>query len=214
MNLIKVAAFACTVAILYSCGGGKSVEDANLTPIQNQAVTYVKSHLEKREKLVDYKVVEEPMPVSILEQPFVNLRNTVFKAGLDYQSCKTRSLQAGMEMAEKKIEEARVQILATDSLLTQSVGPNNYLIVLAHVKSPHSLDGQPSSLIVVFDPQTMEVKEWIPVTTPVQNSVALVTCAKDNTLEEYAKEGNKDTSMLASKVTDPVLKFVLESKAL
>lgn len=214
MNTIIKSFFTiCLVGVLSSCGH-KENTDQNLTPIQNQAVTYVKKHLERHEKLESYQVVEEPMPASILEQPFLSMRNSVFKAGLDYQSCKTRGLQAGMEMAQNKISEARSRILATDSMLTQNIGAENSLIVLAKVKSPKSIDGQPSSLIVVFDPSTMEAKEWIPVTTPVQNTVALVVCAKDDTLAEYAKEMNHETDMLTSKVTDPVLKFVLESKAL
>lgn len=200
------------ISLLASCGGNKAVDDQNLTPLQKQAVAYVKSHLDRHEKLAECEVIEEPMPAAILEQPFLNLRNQVFKAGLDYQSCKTRSLEAGMKMAEDKIAEARVQILATDSLLNSNIGFTNSVIVLAKVKTPKSHDGQLNSLIVVFDPQTMEAKEWIPVTTPVQNTVALVTCAKDNTLEEYAKEQNHATDMLASKVTDPVLKFVLDSR--
>lgn len=202
------------IFLLASCGGGKISNDANLTPIQNQAVTYVKKHLEKREHLESYQVVEEPMPASILEQPFLNLRNVVFKAGLDYQSCKTRNLEAGMQMAQNKIDAAQAQILATDSLLTQNLGNQNSIIVLAKVKSPKSHDGQPKSLVVVFDPSTMEVKEWLPVTTPTQNTVALVMCAKNNTLSEYAKEQNHDTSMLASKTDNPVLKFVLEAHPL
>lgn len=198
--------------VLFSCGGDKTSNDQNLTPLQQQAVSYVKHHLEKHDKLESYQVLEEPMPASILDQPFLNLRNVVFKAGLDYQSCQTHSLQAGMEKAEATMENARQQVLATDSLLTANIGTGNSLIVLAKVKSPKSHDGELNSLIVVFDPSTMETKEWIPVTKPVQNTVALVVCAKDNTLSEYAKEQNHETKMLASKVTDPVLKFVLEAR--
>lgn len=213
INIFKIFTCLAIVALMASCGG-KDTNDPNLTPLQNQAVTYVRKHLEKRDRLVGYQVVEEPMPAAILEQPFLNLRNTVFKAGLDYQSCKTRGLQAGMETAAAKIAEARTQILATDSMLTSNLGDSQSLIVLAKVKTPKSHDGEPQSIVVVMDPQTLEAKEWIPVTTPVQNTVALVTCAKDNTLEEYAREMNHDTQMLAPKVSDPVLKFVLEAKAL
>lgn len=212
-TLIKGSLFLSLVLGLSACGS-KVSNDQNLTPLQNQAVTYVKKHLERRDKLVDYQVVEEPMPASILEQPFFNLRNDVFKAGLDYQSCKTRGLEAGMQMAEEKINTARDQILSTDSLLTRNIGNANSVIVLAKVKSPKSLDGEPSSLIVVFDPSTMEAKEWIPVTAPVQNTVALVICAQNNTLQEYAKEQNHATDVLLDDTSDPVLKFVLESKAL
>lgn len=213
-KLLKGSFLLSLLLVFSSCGGNKDANDQNLTPLQQQAVTYVKKHLERGEKLLEYKVVEEPMPASILEQPFLNLRNAVFKAGLDYQSCKTRSLEAGMQMAEQKIETARQQIIETENLLKQNIGDNLSVIVLAKVKSKKSLDGLPSSLIVVFDPTTMEAKEWIPVTSPVQNTVALVVCANDNMLMEYAREQNHETQMLASKVADPVLKFVLESKAL
>lgn len=214
MKILKSLTLLSLLIIMTACGGNKSVEDENLTPLQRQAVTYVKSHLERGEKLESYKVVEEPMPAAIMEQPFLNLRNVVFKAGLDYQSCKTRGLEKGMEMAQAKLAEAKEQILATEQMLVENNGTQNCVIVLAKVKTPKSHDGEPHSLIVVFDPTTMEVKEWMPVTAPVQNTVALVTCAKDNTLDEYAREQNHEAALLASKVTDPVLKFALEAKAL
>lgn len=213
MKILKSLLCLSLILLFTSCGGNKE-NDSNLTPLQNQAVTYVKKHLERGEKLVSCQVVEEPMPASIMEQPFLNLRNAVFKAGLDYQSCKTRNLEAGMQMAQDKINAARQQIIQTDQAIEQSIGNTKSLIVLAKIKSPKSHDGNYKSLIVVFDPETMEAKEWLPVTTPIQNTVALVLCAKDNTLEEYAKELNHETSILAGKVTDPVLKFVLEAKAL
>ena len=208
----------CSIILLFlvatACGGMKENNDENLTPLQNQAVTYVRRHLNKGDKLEDYKIVEEKMPAAIMEQPFLNLRNVVYKAGLDYQSCKTRGLEAGMEMAENKIEGARLEVLSTLKALEQSLGDSKVLIVLAKIKTPKSHDGSLQSLIVVFDPETMEAKEWLPVTRPIQNTVALVVCAQDNTLAEYAKEQNHETVLLANKVSDPVLKFVLESKAL
>lgn len=200
--------------IVISACGRSNTNDTNLTPLQNQAVTYVRKHLERGDKLEEYKVVEEPMPAAIMEQPFLSIRNTVFKAGLDYQSCKTRGLEAGMQMAENKIENAKQQALATVDFLNQNIGGTESLIVLAKIKTPRSHDGSLQSLIVVFDPETMEAKEWIPVTTPVQNTVALVVCAQENTLAEYAKEQNHEAALLASKVNDPVLKFVLEAKPL
>ncbi|MCH5239102.1 MAG: hypothetical protein J1F38_02665 [Muribaculaceae bacterium] len=197
-----------------SCGGSKGNEDSSLTPLQNQAVAYVRTHLERGDKLIDYKVVEEPIPAAIMEQPFLNIRNTVYKAGLDYQSCKTRGLQKGMEMAEEKLEEAKTQTLQTVDFLNQNIGSNKSVIVLATVQARKSVDGEPNSLIVVFDPSTMEAKEWIPVTKPVQNTVALVICAEDDTLAEYAKEQNRDTKVLVSKTDNPVLKFVLDARAM
>lgn len=214
MKLIRLTSILSLIFLLASCGGDKAANDQNLTPLQSQAVTYVKKHLERREHLESYEVVEEVMPASILEQPFLNLRNQVFKAGLDYQSCQTRGLEAGMEAAQEKINAARQQIIATESMLENNIGGGKSVIVLAKVKTPKSHDGNLQSLVVVFDPETMDVKEWLPVTVPMQNTVALVTCAKENTLDEYAREQNHETSMLAPKVTDPVLKFVLEAHAL
>lgn len=214
MKNLKGFTLIFLIFLLVACGSKKENMDENLTPLQNQAVTYVKKHLERGDRLEEYRVVEEPMPAAILDQPFLNLRNVVFKAGLDYQSCKTRGLDAGMQMAEEKISNARQQILETENMLTQNIGNSNSVIVLAKVKTPRSHDGNLQSLVVVFDPSTMEMREWIPVTVPVQNNVALVVCANDNTLSEYAKEQNHATQMLASKVEDPVLKFVLEAKAL
>lgn len=213
-KFIKTISILLLFSCVISCGGGKDTSDPNLTPLQDQAVKIVKKNLNKGDKLLEYQVVEEIMPVSLLEQPFLQLRNTVFKAGLDYQSCKTRGLQAGMEMAENKLVSARQQILETDSLLQKNMGDNKSLIVLATVQARKSVSGEPQSLVVVFDPATLEVKEWLPVTTPVQNTVALVECARNNTLSEYAKEMNHDTKILAGNVGDPVLKFVLEAKAL
>lgn len=214
MKIKRIAFSLISLTLLTVSCGHKETENPNLTPLQNQAVTIVKKHLERGDKLIESQVVEEPMPAAVIEQPFQNLRNVVFKAGLDYQSCKTRGLEKGMQMAEEKISDARVQILQTDSLLTSNIGEDNSLIVLAKIKTKKSIDGTPRSLIAVFDPSTMEVKEWIPVTTPVQNTVALVIAAKDNILQEYSQEQNKDTKVFVSKTTDPVLKFVLEANPL
>lgn len=214
MKFTKSILSLALLIVLTACGGNKENADANLTPLQNQAVTAVKRHLERRDKLVEYQVVEEPMPAAILEQPFLNLRNTVFKAGLDYQSCKTRGLDAGMQMAQDKLDSARQQILATEKMINENIGGAESVIVLAKVKTPKSHDGNLQSIVAVFDQSTMELKEWIPVTTPVQNNVALVVCANTNTINEYAREQNHETAMLAATVTDPVLKFVLEAKAL
>lgn len=214
MKILKALSIFSFAIILSSCGGRKEVNDVNLTPIQNQAVTLVKKHLTRGDKLEYYQVVEEPMPASILEQPFLNLRNTVFKAGLDYQSCKTRNLEAGMKAAEDKLVNARTQILETEKFLQDNIGSSNSLIVLSKVKTPKSHDGNLQSIVAVFDPQTMEMREWIPVTVPVQNNVALVVCANDSTIFEYAREQNHETQMLAAKESDPVLKFILEAKAL
>ena len=213
-SFLKGVALLSLLILFTACGGMKDNNDPNLTPLQNQAVTYVKKHLAKGDKLIDYKVVEEIMPAAIIEQPFLQLRNTVFKAGLDYQSCKTRGLEKGMEMAEEKLENARTQILSTKDMIDKNMGGVKSLIVLARVDAKNSISKQPQSLIVVFDPETMNVKEWLPVTAPVQNTVALVVCAEDNTLSEYAKEQNHQTEIMAGKVSDPVLKFVLEAKAL
>lgn len=215
-NILKNTTTVLLFFLLTACGGNKdnNKDDNNLTPLQNQAVTYVRKHLNKGEKLEDYKIVEEKMPAAIIVQPFKNLRNTVFKAGLDYQSCKTRGLDAGMKMAENNIENARLQILSTLKTLEQNLGDSKSLIVLARLKTSKSHDGSLRSLIVVFDPENMEVKEWLPVTTPIQNTVALVVCAQDNIFAEYAKEQNHDLGFLVDKVSNPVLKFVLESKAL
>lgn len=204
-----------SIAILVastSCGGKKGDDGSeNLTPLQSQAVAYVRTHLEKGDKLMEAQVVEQPMPAALIEQPFLNLRNTIYKAGLDYKSCQTRGLESAMQMQANKIAEAREQILQTEEVLKQNIGTTNSVIVLAKIKSKKSRSGEPQSLIVVFDSQTMEMKEWIPVTTPVQNTVAMVLCAQDNTLQEYAIEQNHDTSLLASKTDNPVLKFVLDA---
>ena len=213
MKILKSLPFLALL-LLASCGGHNSKTDPKLSPIQNEAVASVRAHLEKKDKLMEYKVVEEIMPAAILEQPFLNLRNAVFKAGLDYQSCKTRGLETGMETAMNKIDAARQQVLETENTINNNIGDSKSIIVLGKIKTPKSHDGNLQSLVVVFDNSTMEIKEWIPVTTPVQNTVALVVCANDNTLAEYAKEQNHDTKVLAGKVNDPVLKFVLEANPL
>ena len=211
---LKYLAFLSLSLIISACSGGNSTEDENLSPSERKAVAYVKSHLERGDKLMESSVVEESLPASLLEQPFLNIRNDVFKAGLDYQSCKTRNLEAGMKMAEGKLENARVATLETEKQVQEIIGTGKYLIVLAKVKSRRSVDGQANSLIVVFDPSTLEPKEWIPVTTPVQKTVAMVICAQDNTLPEYAKSQMQETTSLLSKTNNPVLKFVLEARAM
>ncbi|MCH5232089.1 MAG: hypothetical protein J1E78_00520 [Muribaculaceae bacterium] len=215
MKYILQSLYFGVCVIMAACvNSGPEKTDPNLTEQQRTAVAYVRTHLNRGESMESYSVAELPEPACLIEQPFLNLRNDVNKAGIDWQSCKTRGIESGMVANDKKIEECCQQILDLDKELQNKIGEKNSIIVMARIKTGQSRDGEPRGLVVVFDPKTMEPTDWIVVTTPVQNSVAMVINAKEGTLDEYAKDRNHDFKAMAQKEKNPVLKFVLESKAI
>ena len=203
----------CTCLVLFSCGGGSDTEDANLSPQERQAVTYVKEHLEKGVKLTDYKVVKENLPVEIQEQPFKQMRDMIFKAGLDYKTNQTRNLQFGMDMAKDIIDTCQRQINDILANLDLQATPES-IIVYGTVKTKASFEVEPQGLIVAFNPETMEPIDWIPVTAPVQNNVGMIISASTHNLFDYAMNQDHDFKKMAESVSNPVLKFVLECKAI
>lgn len=203
----------CSLIFITSCGGSDNKEDANLSPNQKQAVAYVRSHLERGVKLADYEVVEEAMPVELLEGEFQSIRNGVFKAGLDYLSCQTRSLDAGMEMAREKISAYQEEIQAKVSELKNKYGNTQMIIVCGKVETKATFEVAPQSLVVVFNPDTMEPECWIPVTVPVQNNAGMVLNGINGTLFDYSINPDHDFKAMADETSDPVVKFVLDSRA-
>lgn len=211
-KLFKILSLIVVVS-LCSCGGSTSSEDSSLAPEEQQAVSYVKSHLEKGVKFLDYEVVQEEMPVEVLEQQFQQFRNGVFKAGLDYQSCKTRNIEAGMEMNVNKLAIFQEEIQHKVMELRNAMSGKKVIIVFGKVKTKATEEVAPQSLVVAIDPQTMEQIAWIPVTVPVQNNVGMIISAMRGRLFDYALTQNHDFKEMAAGENDPVIKFILESRA-
>lgn len=203
----------CVLLTLFSCGGNNNSEDSALSPQERQAVDYVKSHLERGVRFTDYSVVEEQLPVCLMEQQFQSFRNGVFKAGLDYQTNKTRNLEAGMEMAVTKIAGYQEEIQNAVNELEKTLAGKNALIVYGKVRTKATEEVEPQGLVVALDPETMQQIAWIPVTVPVQNNVGMIINAMNGTLFDYALTQDHDFKALASTQTDPVVKFILESRA-
>ena len=196
-------------AVLSSCSGGSS--SGGDTP-EERAVNYVKKQVKKEGKLVDYEVVNGELPVALMADEFKAYRDAVFKAQLDYRTCQVRGLKAGMEKAVATIAECQEGVKSRVEELSKAQTGGEHLFVLGTVerKGSHSQVG----IVVVFNPETMEMEKWETVTTPIQNNAVLLTNALSESLLDYSMSQNQNLDSLANAVNDPVVKFILKSKAI
>lgn len=196
-------------AVLSSCSGGSS--SGGDTP-EERAVNYVKKQVKKEGKLVDYEVVNGELPVALMADEFKAYRNAVFKAQLDYRACQVRGLKAGMEKAVVTIAECQEGVKSRVEELSKAQTGGEHLFVLGTVerKGSHSQVG----IVVVFNPETMEMEKWETVTTPIQNNAVFLTNALSESLLDYSMSQNQNLDSLANAVNDPVVKFILKSKAI
>lgn len=200
--------------LLCSCGGGDGGNYEGLSPEETKAVKYVKSHLERGDKLVDYEITYGTLPAEMLDEPFLKIRNAVYKDGLDIQTNQKRGLTQAVEMSEQRIAAAQEQVKTMVANMQKEIGDKKYLIVMAHVKAAKAVSEEPSSLIAMFDAESGAPEVWQPITAPVQNTVALAVASQNNELKEYALNQNHDFKAMAAKTDNPVLKFILNSRAL
>lgn len=190
--------------VLSSCGGGNVSLDPNMPPHERKAVSSVIGHLEHGESLVDYEVMEGAMPVELMTDEFKRYRDEVNKAGLDYNSCKTRGIDSGMEKAKKKIMDDQEEIQTRISNWKVEQGTSKYIFVLATIKERN---GSVKKEIAAFNPVTGQHDFTMPLTKPVVNNAALILNAANSTLFEYATDGNHDTKALVPK-DNPILQFI------
>lgn len=168
-----------------------------------KAVSLVKKRLDRGVRLIKSQVASEPMPMELMADEFKQCRDIVFKAQLDYESCKTRGLRAGMDAAVSKIRKCQELIQAEVEKQRQSRDDKERLFVMATIKER---SGRESSLVVVFDSETLEIERWIPVTTPVRNNAVMITNALSGRLLDVATTESAD---IADKTTSAVVKFIL-----
>ena len=195
--------------LLSSCSGS-SASGGN-TP-EEKAVNYVKKQTKKQGKLVDYQIVNGQWPMEMMADEFKAYRDAVFKAQLDYRACQVRGLKAGMEKAVATIAECQEGVKGKVEELSKTQAGGEHLFVLGTVerKGSHSQVG----IVVMFNPETMEMEKWETVTTPIQNNAVLLTNALSGSLLDYSMSQSPNLDSLANAVTDPVVKFILKSKAI
>lgn len=158
------------------------------------------------------QVVNGELPVALMADEFKAYRDAVFKAQLDYRTCQVRGLKAGMEKAVATIAECQEGVKSRVEELSKGLTGSEHLFVLGTVerKGSHSQVG----IVVVFNPETMEMEKWETVTTPIQNNAVLLTNALSESLLDYSMSQNQNLDSLANAVNDPVAKFILKSKAI
>lgn len=160
--------------------------------------------------MVDHQVVSGQFPAEMMADAFKAYRDAVFKAQLDYRACQTRGLKAGMEKAVATIAECQAGIKSKVEELEKVQANAEHLFVLATIEEKGRTGKIHSGLIVVFNPETLDMEQWVPITTPVQNNAVLITNAVNGSLIDNGMEANQD---LASVATNPIVKFILQSSA-
>ena len=206
--------FLCLIAmaamLLTSCSSNPA--SSADTP-EEKAVSYVKKQLKRNGKLIDYQVVREQLPAEMMADAFKAYRDAVFKAQLDYRACQTRGLKAGMEKAVATIAECQAGIKSKVEQLEKAQADDEHIFVLATIEEKGRTGKIHSGLIVVFNPETLDMEQWVPITTPVQNNAILLTSVANGAIPDNGMNANQNLDSLASVATNPVVKFILQSSA-
>ena len=197
-------------AVVSSCSSGSSPKGESQ---EGRAVSYVKKHLERNTKLVDYQVVKGQMPIEMMADELKNYRDIVFKARLDYGACKVRGLAAGMEQALAKIKQCQEGINGIADELAKTQANSEHIFVLATIEEKSALGKRQSNLIAVLNPETMEIEKWVPVTTPVKNNAIIVANAMNGSLLDDGMDSNENVGKLADATENPIVRFILKSTA-
>lgn len=209
-KFVFVLAFISSI-FLAACSNGTSSDNSSDGSDSDKAVNYVKKHLERGEKLVGYEIVTGTLPVAVEPDAFKSIRDAVNKANLDYQTCKVRGLETGMQKALQTLETCQEEIKS--KLKNMDKDESQYEIVLATIHKNGMPEDHNTGLIVAFNPETQKMEKWIIVTTPIQNTAVLLAYAENGDLSQFGITGSPDTNGLANKVSDPVMKFILTTTA-
>lgn len=207
-NLFLIIISLCCL-IISSCSSNPGIP-INENTAEGKALKTVKKQLKRHGVLVSYEIINGQLPIELNSDNFKKYRDAVYKASLDYRSCKVRNLKAGMEKAINTIETCQVEVKDKVEAMVQTNDKTDYLIVLATAKEKGNLHGN-SSYIAVFNPETMNMEKWITITTPIQNNAILISNAMSDHLMQYGMEMNQNLDSLANTVNNPIVKFILKS---
>ena len=189
--------------IATSCGGSSIKIDPNLSSEETQAVIKTERSLPKGAKIESYEVVKSKLPLALLDDEYKSLRDQANKARIDYRTNITRGLP---QVAQKNIEtlqKIQDNIVEKSSNL-ESTSPK-YIFVLSKVRERDRKDGKLTGFISIFDPNNLEIVDFIQITTPLYNNAVMVTEALDGSLTNPQQE-DKDI-----KSSNPVVNFILQS---
>ena len=192
------------IGILTTSYGGNSIKiDPNLSSEETQAVNKTERSLPKGAKIESYEVVKSKLPLALLVDEYKSLRDQANKARIDYRTNITRGLP---QVAQKNIEtlqKIQDNIVEKSSNL-ESTSPQ-YIFVLSQVRERDRKDGKLTGFISIFDPNNLEMVDFIQITTPLYNNAVMVTEALDGSLTNPQQE-DKDI-----KSSNSVVNFILQS---
>ena len=206
---MKKLLFCLVVLLAASMTSCSSNSAPNDNTAEGKAVKFVKKQLKKNGKLLDYQIVNGQLPVEIMADEFKAYRDAVFKARLDYRACQVRGLKAAMEQNIAKIQSCQELVKDKVAVLSKAQADSEYVIMLATVEEKGRAGKFQCHLIAAFNPETLELEKWLPITTPVKNNAIMIVNALNNSLLEA--DDNQDMDSLAAKTTDPVVQFILKS---
>lgn len=199
------------MTILSACSSKSHPSALSGNSQEEKAVHYVRLHLEKKTELQSYKVVNGDFPIVLMSDEFKPYRDAVYKAQLDYRTNHVRGLQVGMDKAVATLLQCQNEIKNQVENFRQSHADGDYITVLATLRDNNMSHQTEYNLIVVFDSQTLNMEKWETITTPIQNNAILMTGALNGTLLTEGIGMNQNLDSLAATVTDPVIKFILQS---
>lgn len=207
---MKKIVFLCLTILgllAVSCSG-TNADGANENTSEGKIVKYVKKGLNRGVKLKEYTIVNSYYPIELSSDDFKKYRDAVFKAGLDYNACKVRGLQAGMESALSTINRVQESIKEIVDEYDSRNDKKEYTFLLGTIVERNV----ESYLIVAFDLENNEMIGWHEVTTPIQNNACMIVNALQGKLLDYALNTSSEPQSLADSVENPVVKFILTSR--
>lgn len=199
--------------LLISCGRASNSEEADtvktLSPREKEMVNIVSVQLPRGEKLEDFRIVECKIPIELYAKKFKTERDSLLKAGLDFNSSKTRGLTEGEEKAKIIIDNIQKNIIERVKKY-DAAASGECLFLLGTVSQMKSM-GSRYLLIAGYNPNTMQRKFWEQVTLALQNNAQMIVNALEGNLFDYAIETIHEPEDLADDVSNPVVKFILEA---
>lgn len=202
-NLIKNIGSIIFIVIFISCSNNSKFE-GNFSGDELKAVKITEKSLPRGAKIEDIQVVKEKLPLALMETEYKSVRDRVYKARLDYRACMTRGLNAAAQKNAETLVEIQ-NIIREKAETLESASPQ-YLFVLAKTKERASNNEEKLfGYIAVFDSNTLEKVDFMPVTTPLYNNAVMIAEALNGTLSNPSSTGDSESL----KIENPVVQFIV-----
>lgn len=190
--------------IVSSCGNNHVKIDENLSREEAEIVIKTEKSLPRGSKILSYQVVNNTLPLALLDSEYKSFRDKANKARIDFRTNSARGLTSAAQNNLTTLKNIQSDIVKRDSdLMAQSP---EYFFVLAEISERQRKDGNNTGIIAIFDPDNLEQVDLLQVTQPLYNNAVMVTEALNGTLANPTPENIENL-----KSNNPIVNFILRS---